>query len=216
MFEIGFEEKSFKGEPIETCGKLRTVTLDNGTNVELLPILFSTFTRRGTSPLDVRRRRHNYKVPNALAKEYALYYEKTLGENWTEKYATNMISSLTGRLFIAAWARDENGNEFPIGFSAGNTQPYNDGTKLCNTEVFVLPTYQKFGVGTELVYAMLYEAKRCGVTNFEGLTYDMDNKNHPIGWWESIGAKRVDLIPIEGNIDEMIKIMEEKKLKKVN
>lgn len=44
----------------------------------------------------------------------------------------------------------------------------------------------------------------------------MDNKNHLIGWWESMGAKRVDLIPIEGNISEMISAIEEKKLKKIN
>lgn len=215
MFEIGFEEKSFSGAPIETCGKLRTVTLDSGENIELLPMLFSTFTRRGTSPEDVRRRRHNYNVPDALAKEYAQYYEKTLGEDWNEKYASNMIWSFTGRYFIAAWARDKKGNKFPIGFAAANSQPYNGGKKLCNAEVFVLPTYQKFGVGTELVYALLYQAKRDGITNFEGLTYDMDNMNHPIGWWESMGARKVDLIPIEGNIEEMITSIKNKsKIKK--
>lgn len=48
MFEIGYEEKSLSGSPIETCAKLRTVTLDSGENIELLPMLFSTFTRRGT------------------------------------------------------------------------------------------------------------------------------------------------------------------------
>lgn len=126
-----------------------------------------------------------------------------------------MIWSFTGRYFIAAWARDEKGNEFPIGFAAGNSHPYNGGKKLCNAEVFVLPTYQKFGVGTELVYALLYQAKRDGITNFEGLTYDMDNMNHPIGWWESMGARKVDLIPIEGNIEAMItRIKNKSKIKK--
>lgn len=213
MFEIGYEEKSASGKPLETCGKLRTITLDDGRRVDLLPILFSTFTRRGTSSNDVRRRRHDYNVPKALAKEYAEYYEKTLGEDWTEKYASNMIWSFMGRYFIAAWARDEENVEFPIGFIAANSQPYNGGIKLCNAEVFVLPEYQKFGVGTELVYALLYDAKKNGVNNFEALTYDMDNKNHPIGWWESMGASKVDLIPIEGNISKMLDKIEQRKKK---
>ncbi len=216
MFEIGYEEKTARGIPLETCGKLRTVTLENGRSVEILPMLFSTHHMRGVPTDDVRRRRNNLYVPDALAKEYADYYEKTLGEDWTVKYASNMIWSFTGRLFIAAWARNEEGQEFPIGFAAGNKQPYNGGLKLCNFEVFVLPEYQKFGIGTELVYALLYTAKKEGINNFEALTYDTDNKNHPIGWWESMGAKKTDLIPIEGNISEMIQAIEEKKLKKIN
>ena len=70
-------------------------------------------------------------------------------------------------------------------------------------ELFVLPEYRKYGIGTELAETLFMVAKSYGINLFESLTYE-DKNGYPLKFWEKLGVDSSDLIHIYGNVEDML------------
>lgn len=199
-----------------TLGESKIIQLENGKNVELLPYLLQTHCTRGTSKNDPRIRMRNEVAIPQLAEAYADHYNNAgLGEHWTTEEVEAMLKwqlgESLGRYFLVKWARDlESNKEFPIGFFCAYAKPYQGGQMVCDGELFVLPEYRKFGIGTELTQALFTLAKSAGVNFFESLTYE-DENGYPLKFWQKLGVNRDDLININGDIEEILSKIRSKK-----
>ncbi len=194
---------------ILTLGEFRTIEFDNGKKLELLPYILNQHCRRGTSKDDPRIRRNNRMAIPLLAEPYARHYnEAGLDEHWSNEDVINMLNwhlkQNLGHFFLVKWARDvQTGEEFPIGFITAYLKPYQSGAMLWDGEIFVLPEFQKYGVGSELFQGLLTLAKKQNVELFEALTY-RDENGFPCKLWEKYGAQTSDLVHIHGEVDEML------------
>lgn len=199
-----------------TLGEAKTIQLENGKSVELLPYLLQTHCTRGTSKNDPRIRMSNSVAIPQLAQAYAEHYNNAgLGEHWTPEEVEAMLKwqlgQSLGRYFLIKWAKDlENNKEFPIGFFCAYTKPYQGGQMLWDGELFVLPEYRKFGIGTELTQALFTIAKSYGVDFFESLTYE-DENGYPLKFWQKLGVNSDDLIHIYGKTEKILLNIEENK-----
>jgi GNAT superfamily N-acetyltransferase len=205
-----------QGQGLLTLGESKTIQLENGKNIELQPYLLQTHCTRGTSKNDPRIRMSNDVAIPQLAKAYAEHYNNAcLGEHWTTEEVEAMLKwqlgQSLGRYFFIKWAKDlENNNEFPIGFFCAYIKPYQSGQMIWDGELFVLPEYRNFGIGTELIQVLFTVAKSSGVDFFESLTYE-DENGYPLKFWQKLGADRDDLIHIYGETEKILLNIEENK-----
>ena len=138
--------------------------------------------------------RNSVAIPK-LAASYADHYNNAgLGEHWTIEEVEEMLNwqlgMSSGRYFIVKWAKDlETNEEFPVGFFCAYTKPYQGGEMIWDGELFFLPEYRKFGIGTELVEALFTIAKSDGVNFFESLTYE-DENGYPLKFWQKLGVDK--------------------------
>lgn len=198
-----------EGKGLLTLGEFKTIQLENGKQMELYPYLLQTHCTRGTSKSDPRIRLcHSIAIPQ-LAEAYAEHYNNAgLDEHWTKEEVEEMLkwqlSQSIGRYFFVKWAKDiESSEEFPIGFFCAYVKPYQSGKMIWDGELFVLPEYRKYGIGTELVEAMLTIARKNGVDFLEGLTYE-DENGYPLKFWQKLGVESSDLIHIYGNVETVL------------
>ena len=197
-----------------TLGEFRTITL-NGRQIELYPFLIEADIR-GLSPKDPRRRLNVYKAIPILAEAYADHFNNAgLDEHWTIEEVQSMLNwqalKDNGNYFLVKWAKDVDTNEdFPIGFFCAYSKPFQGGKIIWDGELFVLPEYRQFGIGTELFEAMLTIAKKNGINILESLTYQ-DENGYPLKFMESIGLDSSDLIHIYGDTNHMLSVIKEKK-----
>lgn len=198
-----------------TLGESRVIQLEDGKNIELLPYLLETNTPRGTSKNDPRIRRSDKIAIPKLAKAYADYYTNAgLGETWTPEEAEAMLNwqrgQSLGNYFFIKWAKNlETNEEFPIGFFCAYIKPYQSGQMIWDGELFVLPEYRRFGIGTELVAALFTAAKSSGVNLFESLTYE-DETGYPLKFWQKLGVSSDDLVHITGETEKILASIEER------
>lgn len=199
-----------------TLGEFKKIELPDGRQIELMPYLIETHTTRGVSKKDPRRRMYRNNAIPQLAGAYAEHYNNAnLGEHWTKEEVIRMLEWQMGQsnneLFMIKWAKEVGTeNEFPIGFFCAYAKPYNGGSILWDGELFVLPEYRRYGIGTELTEALFTKAMSMGIDVLEALTYE-DNNGYPLKFWQKIGANTSDLIHIYGNINEMLSNLEEEK-----
>lgn len=204
-----------QGKGLLTLGESKIITLDDGKNIELLPYLLDTHCTRGVSKNDPRLRMRNDVAIPQLASAYADHYNNAgLGEHWTTQEVEDMLKwqlgQSYGRYFLIKWAKDlESNREFPVGFFCAYTKPYQGGKMLWDGELFVLPEYRKFGIGTELTEALFTIAKSSGVNFFESLTYE-DENGYPLKFWQKLGVNRDDLIHIYGETNEILSSIEKR------
>lgn len=199
-----------------TLGNKKIIELENNKKIELLPYLIETHYKRGTSKNDPRVRRNSNKAISMISEAYADHYNNAgLDEHWTKEDVERMLKwhrgQSLGHLFLVKWARDIDTNEeFPVGFFTTYQKPYSGGTILWDGELFVLPEYRRYGIGTELVEASFQIGSELGIDFFESLTYE-DENGFPLKFWQEIGVDSSDLIHICGNIPEMISNIQKKK-----
>ena len=202
------------GKGLLTLGESEVIQLDNGKSIELLPYLLQTHCTRGTSKNDPRIRMSNDVAIPQLAQAYVEHYNNAgLGESWTTEEVEEMLKwqlgQSLGRYFFVKWAKDlESNKEFPVGFFCAYTKPYQSGKMIWDEELFVLPEYRKFGIGTELMEAMFTVAKSSGVDFFESLTYE-DENGYPLKFHQKLGIERDDLIHIYGETEKILTNIEE-------
>lgn len=203
-----------EGSGLLTLGEFKVIQLDNGKNIELLPYLIQTGYTRGISKQDPRVRRSNYVAIPQLAAAYADHFNNAgLGEHWTTEEVEEMLKwqleQSLGRYFFIKWAKDlESNKEFPIGFFCAYTKPFQSGQMIWDGELFVLPEYRKFGIGTELTQALFTVAKASGVDFMEGLTYE-DSNGYPLKFWQRLGFSNDDLIHIYGETEKILSNIED-------
>ena len=148
-----------------------------------------------------------------LAQAYADHYNNAgLGEHWTREEVETMLKwqlgQSLGRYFFVKWAKDlDNNKEFPVGFFCAYEKPYQSGQMLWDGELFVLPEFRKFGIGTELTEALFTVAKQSGVDFFEALTY-ADETGYPLKFWQRLGVSSDDLIHIYGEVESILSKVE--------
>ena len=194
---------------LRTLGESKIITKEDGKKIELLPYLVEMGYTRGVSKEDPRRRRSHENAIKLIAEAYANHYNQAgINEQWTKEEVENMLNWLlgqsAGRFFFVKWARDVVTNEeFPVGFVTAYAKPFQGGNMLWDGEIFVLPEYQRYGLGTELTKVLLLAAQKVGINLFEALTYE-DEKGYPLKLWEKYGATKSDLIHIYGEINEML------------
>lgn len=197
-----------------TLGEFRTITV-NGRQIELYPFLREADTR-GLSIHDPRRRLNTYRAIPILAQAYADHFNNAgLDEHWTTEEVVTMLQwqaqKNNGDYFLVKWAKDiSTGEEFPIGFFCAYSKPFQGGDMIWDGELFVLPDFRQFGIGTELFEAMLIVAKKHGINMIEALTYQ-DESGYPLKFMENIGLDSSDLIHIYGDIDHMLSTINEKR-----
>ncbi len=205
-----------QGHGLLTLGESKTIQLENGKSIELLPYLLQTHCTRGTSKNDPRIRMSNDVAIPQLAQAYADHYNNAgLGEHWTTEEVETMLKwqlgQSLGRYFLIKWAMDlESNKEFPIGFFCAYAKPYQGGQMIWDGELFVLPEYRKVGIGTELTQALFTIAKSSGVDFFESLTYE-DENGYPLKFWQKLGVNSDDLIHIYGETEKILSNIEENK-----
>lgn len=194
---------------LQTLGDKEILELEDGTKIELLPYLLDTHCKRGISRNDPRIRRSNDNAIKAIAPAYADHYNNSgLDEHWSVEDAENMMhwhyGQSLGRFFFVKWARNmASGEEFPVGFITAYAKPYQSGKILWDCELFVVEEYRRYGIGRELIKALLLTAESSGIHLFEALTYKAENE-HPYKMWEKYGASATDLIHISGEVEEML------------
>ena len=134
----------------------------------------------------------------SIRHSYIEHYKATLGENWGETDFNDRLEQLK-YLTVKYAKNNETGEVFAVGFFGANTYPGPGGECLTNAELYVLPEFRKMGIAKKLVYLSFEVAKQDGITNFDSLTYRVDNAN-PLGFWENIGATVSGLYHISGDI----------------
>lgn len=207
VFSVPQYSNTSKG--LLTLGEFKTVQLDNGQSIELLPYLIETHYTRGVSRNDPRVRRCYRNAITLLAESYADHYNSAgIDEHWTREEVEEMMNwqygQSLGRFFFVKWGREvETQKEFPVGFVSAYSKPFQGGNMLWDGEIFVLPEYQKYGIGTELHTVLLGAAKASGIKFFEALTYE-DENGYPFKLWDKYGVSRSDLIHIYGEVEEML------------
>ena len=112
-----------------------------------------------------------------------------------------------GKYFLVAIGYNEKGELIPLGFFGCRLKCFYGGGHLFDGEIFVKPEYQKLGIGSSLLGAMVCWALMNGINIIEGITYD-DGKGFPINTWLGRGFKRLDYIPIEGETRELLRSFE--------
>lgn len=199
-----------------TLGDFKIIELENGKQIELMPYLIENHTTRGVSKNDPRRRMYRNDAIPKLSTAYAEHYNNAnIGEHWTVEEVERMLIWQMGQsnneLFMIKWAREVGTeNEFPIGFFCAYAKPYNGGKILWDGELFVLPEYRRYGIGTELTEALFTKAISMDIQVLEALTYQ-DKNGYPLKFWSKIGANTSDLIHIYGDINEMLANLKEEK-----
>lgn len=150
----------------------------------------------------------DFSLFDRVCKSYINHYQKSLGEEWQEKNFYDMIKDL--KYLSVKYAKDEETKEiFAIGFFGAYLRNGSEGPCLTNAELYVMPEFRKMGIAKKLVGLTFDEALKTGIKGFDSITYRVIG-NDALSFWESIGASVTGLIHIEGNINEMGKIIEEK------
>ena len=82
-------------------------------------------------------------------------------------------------------------------------KPWHDGLRLVDGELFVVPEFQKKGIGCQLMVVLINEAvRKYNISMIEGIT--VPENNFPCTWYKSIGFKVSGLAHIEGEAKNIL------------
>lgn len=140
-----------------------------------------------------------------LCASYIEYYKDSLDEEWSEEDFYKMFSELN--YLSLKYAIDED-SEQPrvIGFFGAYERSGAGGKSLTNAELFVMPEFRGMGIARKLVGITFDQAKSNGVNSFDSVTYHIKSQNS-LAFWEKMGASVSGLIHIEGDISEMLEVI---------
>jgi ribosomal protein S18 acetylase RimI-like enzyme len=124
-----------------------------------------------------------------------------VGEDWKSEDAEKLLRCLSNHkpsIFLAA----EADNKVVAGF-IGIIKPYYGQNDLCDTELFVDPSYQNVGVGKKLLVEMLNRGiKNYQIVGFQGIADSL--KEFPGKWYLSLGFKPTRWVHHYGIAQEML------------
>ncbi len=120
-----------------------------------------------------------------IATVYVTTYKQIYNnEAWTQKTAYDMLSYWYQHFPDLAFKAVV--NKQIVGAFLAGIKPWWDGYHLIDGELFVLPSYQKKGIGTQLLKHMFTFAQE----KYQALTWDMYTYNcspFPLQWYKDIG-----------------------------
>ncbi|MBI2573647.1 GNAT family N-acetyltransferase [Candidatus Woesearchaeota archaeon] len=144
-----------------------------------------------------------------LAKLYCKVYDHfDVGEKWKPASALKLMQYHYNQqpdLFFVAEI-----DQRIVGGFVAEIQPWWDGNRLINGEIFVDPAYQKHGVGTVLSKALYEKA----IKKYRALTFDtitFAKTTYPLAWYSKLGFTKMDnLMLISGNLKKVLKNLKKK------
>lgn len=102
-------------------------------------------------------------------------------------------------------------NEKIVGGMMALIKPWHDGLRLVDGELFVIPEFQKRGLGGRLMMALLTEAvRKYNISMIEGIT--VPENGFPCTWYKRIGFRVSGLTHIEGEAKKILANLKNYKL----
>lgn len=147
-----------------------------------------------------------------LCESYIKHYKDALGEEWTEEDFYNMFFSLE-YLSVKYAINEETKEIFAVGFFGASVRNGAGGKALTNAELYVMPEFRNMRIAKKMVGLTFEQAKNDDIKNFDSITYRVQN-NDSLAFWENIGASVSGLIHIEGDIPEILSVINNSKLSK--
>ncbi len=144
---------------------------------------------------------------DTLSEIYVKAYTKVdIDEIWTKEAAKKLLAYWLTKQSDLFFVAEYNG-KIAGGFVAG-IKPWWDGNHLVDGEIFVDPSFQKKGIGTELSKTLFKKAlDKYNVTRYDCVTYN--NHKFPLAWYKSLGLIPSDnLILISGDLKSIITELE--------
>lgn len=157
---------------------------------------------------DLKIRRIDKTDLDTLAEIYTKVYSSDVfdvGERWTKRTAYELLFYWLKRNSELAFLVEDEKKIIAAFFI--DVKPWWDGNHLVDGELFVLPEYQKKGIGSKLMKHMLdYAVNMHNVVKCD--TYTVKGK-YPLKWYESLGFTEikewsmisVDIKEIMGNLE---------------
>ncbi len=132
-----------------------------------------------------------------------LYDNVDIGENWTIKSATDLLTYWYERQSDLFFVSEEDGQV--VGGVVSGIKPWFDGNRLIDGEIFVSNKYQGRHIAKDLFKAHLSVAlDKYNAKVMEFHTYG-DETEFPQNWYTRIGCKKDnELIIMNGNIEEIL------------
>ncbi len=152
------------------------------------------------------------QVFKKVCDSYIDHYRKNLNEVWNEEDFYSRLLDL--KYLSVKYAEDlETGEIFAIGFFGTLVKNSAGGKTLTDAELYVMPEFRNMGIAKRMVGLTFELAKNDGIENFDSITYRVQSCD-ALSFWQRIGASVTGLTHIEGNIPEIIEIIDSNKKNK--
>ncbi len=141
-----------------------------------------------------------------ICDSYIDHYKKSLNEVWSEE---DFYARLTDLEYLSVkYAKDlETGEIFAVGFFGALVKNSAGGKSLTDAELYVMPEFRNMGIAKRMVGLTFELAKNDGIENFDSITYRVQSYD-ALSFWQRIGASVTGLTHIEGNISDIIEIID--------
>lgn len=146
------------------------------------------------------------QVFQKVCASYIDHYKKNLNEVWSEEDFYLRLLDL--KYLSVKYAKDlETGEILAIGFFGTLVKNGAGGKTLTDAELYVMPEFRNMGIAKRMVGLTFELAKNEGIENFDSITYRVQSYD-ALSFWQRIGASVTGLTHIEGNIPEIIEIID--------
>ena len=172
-----------------------------------LNVFEDMFLRKATwSPIHYHSDESLKRVFRRICESYIEHYKKNLNEVWSEK---DFYARLTDLKYLSVkYAEDlETGEIFAVGFFGALIKNGAGGKALTDAELYVMPEFRNMGIAKRMVGLTFELAKNDGIENFDSITYRVQPCD-ALSFWQRVGASVTGLTHIEGNIPDMIGIID--------
>jgi|WetSurMetagenome_2_1015567.scaffolds.fasta_scaffold472558_2 GNAT superfamily N-acetyltransferase len=146
----------------------------------------------------------NIKDLPPLAEIYKKSYNTLhIGENWSNDSALKLLEHLRHEQADLFFVAEEDGTI--VGGSVALLKPWWNGNHLADGEIFIDPTFQGKGIGTQLIKHMFTEAlRKYGVVSWDTFTHRVHE--YPLKWYKKLGFEEIrDWVMITGDIKKVLK-----------
>lgn len=142
-----------------------------------------------------------------ICDSYIDHYKKSLNEVWSEDDFYARLSDL--KYLSVKYAIDLETEEiFAVGFLGALIKNSAGGKALTDAELYVMPELRNMGIAKKMVGLTFELAKNDGIENFDSITYRIQSCD-ALSFWQRIGASVTGLTHIEGNIPDIVEIIDE-------
>jgi len=138
-----------------------------------------------------------------LGEIYAeVYRDFDVGEKWTKEAAEKLMGYWFQKQPDLAFVADMSGEI--AGAAMAGIKPWWDGNHLSDGEIFIHPKFQKQGIATKLLVALLERAiEKYDAVSFDSFTFK--KKDFPLSWYKKIGfVENADWTLIAGDVRQVL------------
>lgn len=159
-------------------------------------------------PIYYHSRDYLKQIFRRICDSYIEHYKKSLNEVWSEE---DFYARLTDLEYLSVkYAKDlETGEIFAVAFFGTLVKNSVGGKALTDAELYVMPEFRNMGIAKRMVGLTFELAKRDNIENFDSITYRVQSYD-ALSFWQRIGASVTGLTHIEGNISDIIEIIDKR------